>query len=86
MYKLAFCSFKLSVGLRLKNLLRVFADSPADLLHGCAELFINILYVIYIGIITYNTQASLMSVFLRQLSAGQGLTLLSTKQILEIFY
>lgn len=79
MYKLAFCSFKLSVGLRLKNLLRVFADSPADLLRGCAELFISILYAIYIGIITYNTQASLMSGVSETIECWAGLNIAINK-------
>lgn len=47
--------------MRAKNPLRVFASSPTDLLHGCAEFLINNLHVIYIGIIIYNTQALLMS-------------------------
>lgn len=46
--------------MRPKNRLRVFASSPTDLLHGCAEFPINNLHVIYIGI-RYNTQASLTS-------------------------
>jgi len=60
-YKLAFCSSKQSVGLRPKNPFGVFDDYPTDLLHGCTELLINILYVIYVGIIIYNTKASLKS-------------------------
>lgn len=49
------------MGLRSRDLLRVFDGSPTDLLHCCAKLLVNILYVIYIGIIISNAEASLMS-------------------------
>lgn len=84
--KLVFCSFKLSVGLRLKNTLRVFASSPADLTHGCAELLINILYVIYIGIIIYIAQASLMSSVSETIKCWAGLNVAINKvDKLEVF-
>lgn len=79
MYKLAFCSFKLSVGLRPKNPLRVFAGSPTDLLHGCAKLLITILYVIYIGMIIYNTQTSLMSGVSETIKCWAGLNIAMNK-------
>lgn len=36
------------------------ASSPANFLHGCAELLIDIVYVIYAGAVIFNRQVSLV--------------------------
>lgn len=58
--------FKLSVILKPKNPLRVLASTQTDFVHGCVELLVKIIYVIYMGIIIYNTKGSLILVVLRQ--------------------
>lgn len=78
-YKWAFCSFKLRVELRAKNSLRDFASSSTDLLLLCSELHIHILYGIYIGIIIYNTEVSLMNGVCETRKCWDGLNIVINK-------
>lgn len=78
-YKWAFCSFKLRVELRAKNSLRGFASSSTDLLLLSSGLLFNILYGIYMGIIIYNTEVSLMNGVCETIKCWEGLNIAINK-------
>lgn len=78
-YKWAFRSFKLSVELRAKNSLRDFASSSTDLLLLCSKILINILYGIYLRIIIYNTEASVMNGVSKTIKRWEGLNIATNK-------
>lgn len=78
-YKWAFCSFNLSIELRAKNSLRDFARSSTDLLLLCSKILINTLYGIYLRIIIYKTEASVMNGVSKTIKCWEGLNIATNK-------